>query len=658
MNASQASSTRVARLRNFAIVAHINAGKTTLGERILFASGRQRFLGHVESGTATLDWLPEERERGISIGAAVTQVDWAGHRLHIVDTPGHVDFAAEVERSLRAADGAVVVLDGVRGVEARTEAVWRRLDRLALPRLVFVNKLDRPVAELPRVLAELERRCGCRALPVTWPLHDEAGRLVRCVDLRQAPESAGPDLAVAPDRREALFAALGELDDEVLARYVEGRHPGRAELTRALRMALRGEGIVPVFCGSALLGLGVDQLLDAVCELLPSPAERDPAAPGLGLGLAGLAIGPVGGVSSREPACLVRLFRGELAAGDRCEDGMGLVHGVTGLFAVHADELEATPGAVAGEIVAVLADPPFHAGDTLRAIGTAVRLEPLQLASPVIATTLEPETSADLGALRSAAASVAELDPTLHVHFDPERGELLVAGMGELHLDVFKDRLARSHGPRFSVGAPRVLRREVPGHDAQGEAELRRHVNGIEATASAEIVVLAAAGAGVEVRWAVAAVDDRELALRRELNTELAALARRGVRAAIPLDDLVIEVHRLEVGAPDDAVGPLALEAASLAFRRASLASDLRREEPRVSFQVDVPRESLGPVLADLQARGASIENLDAASTRSIVRGTGRLAALLGWATALRSRTKGEGHCQLLPAGWVESPGA
>lgn len=656
MNASQAASARVARLRNFAIVAHINAGKTTLGERILFASGRQRFLGHVESGTATLDWLPEERERGISIGAAVTQVDWAGHRLHIVDTPGHVDFAAEVERSLRAADGAIVVLDGVRGVEPRTEAVWRRLDRLALPRLVFVNKLDRPVAELPRVLAELERRCGCRALPVTWPLHDPAGRLLRCVDLLMAPEETGADRDVAPDRREALFAALGEIDDEILARFVEGRHPGRAVLCRALRTALHARRLVPVFCGSALLGVGVDQLLDGVCELLPSPAECALAGPGDAL--AGLAIGAAGGSAASASPCLVRIFRGELTEGLHCEDGAGLVHRVTGLFAVHADELEPRSGAVAGEIVAVLAEPPFHAGDTLRALGTSLRLEPLQLASPVIAATLEPEASEELGALRSAAATVAAWDPTLHVDFDSERGELLVAGMGELHLDVFRDRLARSYGPRFSVGAPRVLRREVPGHEAQGTAELRRLVDGADAVAIAEITVIPAPGAGVEIRWGEAAADGSGLALRRELNAEVPVLARRGVRAAIPLDDLVIELRRLAVNAPPDAVGPLALEAVSFAFRRACLASDLRSEEPRVSFQVEVPRDSLGPVLAELQARGASIENLDAASTRCIIRGTGRLAALLGWATVLRSRTRGEGQCQLLPAGWVESPGA
>ena len=653
----------IAHVRNVAIVAHINAGKTTLTERILFDSGRQRYFGAVDSGTATMDWRPEEQERGISIQAAVTRVPWRDHLIQIVDTPGHVDFVAEVERSLRVVDAAIVVIDGVSGVEPQTETVWRRLDALDLPRLVFVNKLDRPVADLDRTLASIEGRFGVQCALLDLPRRDAAGRLVGAVDLLDPPPPGSADEPAWARARDALFERVADADESLVAAFVADRHPGAASLLDALRRATLDRRAVPVVCGSALHDVGVRRLLDAACRLLPSPRDRglaelgpdrgrvcgDPAA-----GLAAFAFAPAPG-DGADAQVLVRLFAGSLRPGDRCETARGESVRVLGIAAVHAAELEPIGLARAGEIVALETDPPVVPGDTLRWAGSDLVLEAMHCAAPILASTLEPEHSEHRDALEHAARAVASADPSLRISTDAELGALQVAGMGELHLDVFRERLSRVFRAGLRLGEPRVLRRKVLSTPAVAVAVVERLVAGRLVEARVEVALEPAPERGIVLRWAVSAdADPRLTARREELLAELESVVRRGIGDPVPLDDVAIELRSVAAAAWGDGSTALLQDAIALACRRACGAAGPRTQEPQVRFTVEVPAESLGAVLAELRGRGAEIEGLDPRLGWTTVRGAVRLARIVGWATVLRSRTRGQGTFSLLPDGWID----
>ncbi|MDA1221588.1 MAG: GTP-binding protein, partial [Planctomycetota bacterium] len=361
------------KLRNIGIVAHINAGKTTLTERVLFDTGRQRHLGDVDSGTATTDWRREEQERGISIEAAVTNVTWRGFRIQVVDTPGHVDFAAEVERTLRVLDGAVVVVDGVRGVEPQTEVVWRLLDRLQVPRLLFINKLDRTTSDFERALASVRDRLGVEVLPLVAPVPDEEGVMVGLLDAVGGRSLVWEGARPTQERVDAVVAAtldrLGERDDELLACFVERGDVPESERHAAIRRAVHARRVVPVFAGSALRNRGIEPLLDGVCRYLPSPVER-PLPSGVGDGALAFvfkhAVGPEG------DHVWARVFRGGLEVGGRYRVGGDRELVVRELASVHADTLEPVSVAGPGDIVAIVADQPLRTGATLRGVGQEV----------------------------------------------------------------------------------------------------------------------------------------------------------------------------------------------------------------------------------------------------------------------------------------------
>lgn len=652
----------VSRWRNIGIVAHINAGKTTLTERILFDTGRQRFCGDVDSGTATTDWQREEQERGISIDAVVTDVPWRGLRIQLVDTPGHVDFAAEVERSLRVLDGAIVVVDGIRGVEPQTESVWRLLDRLCIPRIVFVNKLDRSSADFDSAVESVSAALGCRPIPIVVPMPGEDGALGGLLDAVggrfacwNAPSPSREQIEAA---RVAVVEACADLDEDVLRAFVDGKPVEEAALHRALRSGATGREIVPVFCGSALRNRGVEPLLDGVCRYLPSPLERLdallPEAPADDAD-ATLAfvfkLGIEAGAEAEEDErlALARVFRGGLCVGDVLETADGTPVRVERMFAVHAMQRSEIGRAGPGAIVGLVADRSLRTGETLRRAGTAVVLEPIRFSEPVLATRFEPRSAAGLQDLEAAAVALARGDPTLHVGTDPETGSLLVSGMGELHLDVFRVRLERRLGAEVRMGTPSVVRSETVAGPADAEAECVRAVGAQRIRALARVHVEPAPERGVVFRWAVAKpVPD---GVRDEVLRELRALSEVGLHAPVPARDLAVEVQDVAFDGPPEMVVPLLAEATGLACRRAIEAGGAVELEPWVRFHVSTPAEARSAVLADLRSRGARIEEVLPGLEITELRGAAPLARLLGYATPLRSMTRGKGRFELMPEG-------
>lgn len=639
------------KLRNIGIVAHINAGKTTLTERVLFDTGRQRHLGDVDSGTATTDWRREEQERGISIEAAVTNVTWRGFRIQVVDTPGHVDFAAEVERTLRVLDGAVVVVDGVRGVEPQTEAVWRLLDRLHVPRLLFINKLDRPTADFERALASVRDRLGVEVLPVVAPLQDASGAMVGLLDAVGGRSLVWGGEPPPQEQIAAVVAAtidrLGEFDDELLTCFVETGEVPEAERHAAIRRAVRASRFVPVFAGSALRNRGIEPLLDGVCRYLPSPVER-PLPSGVGDGALAFvfkhAVGPDG------DHVWGRVFRGVLEVGGRYRVGGDRELVVRELASVHADTLEPVSVAGPGEIAAIVADQPLRTGATLRGPGQDVELEPIRFSEPVLAMRLEPRSAEELPELVERAAALAAADPTLLVRLDPSSGRLEVSGMGELHLDVFRARLERRLGRPIRATAPQVRFLGTVSAEALGEAEVERVVGSERIRARAAVSVAPAPGRGVVRRWAVPGGigDDARAEVDRSIRSVTLPVAEGEVEPS----DLILEIRSVGGEGQESMLAGLLAEAVEVALRRAMSSGGPVRLEPWVRFLVEAPSDTRSSVLADLRARAAQVEEVQATLTEIQVRGVVPLRRMLGYATPLRSMTRGAGVFEVQPIGY------
>ncbi len=646
-----------ARLRNIGIVAHINAGKTTLTERILFDTGRQRTLGDVDAGTATTDWLREEQERGISISAAVTRVSWRGNAVQIVDTPGHVDFAAEVERSLRVLDGAVVVLDGVRGVETQTETVWRSIERLAVPRLAFVNKLDRSTADYDACVAGLARDLAARPLPVVVPILED-GVFVGLIDavgrrFRTWGSGAPPSAERIDACHQVVVEACADRDEQVFAAFVDGRDIDPDALHAVIRRATLAGDLTPVFGGSALRNRGVEPLLDGVCRYLPSPLERVESAQGEGF--LALVFKVQIARDGSGPEALIRVYRDRVSVGDEIETAGGERFRVDRVQAVHAMEREDRRAAGAGEIVAIRAPRLLRTGETLRAPGGDEELEPLTFSMPVLATTVEPRSADELPELLRHARELAAEDPTLRIEEDQDRGGVVVRGMGELHLEVFAERLARvlSSAPR--LGRPSVVHLETVAAAAEAEAECTRQLGEVSIRAWARVWVEPLPGRSTPVfRWAVSA-SGAAPELRAEVLAELEARARAGFASPHAVGGVAIEVRELGAGGPPDMARSLIHEAVALACRRAMVQGGLVFAEPWTRIEVVTPLDATGTVLADLRSRGAQIAEVGGDELGSRIRARMPLDRLLGYATALRSMTRGRGRFELRIEGFASS---
>jgi elongation factor G len=649
------------RLRTFGIVAHIDAGKTTLTERILFDTGAQGWIGNVDDGTAAMDWLPEERSRGISVQAAATRVQWGEHVLQIVDTPGHVDFVAEVERCMHVLDGVVVVVDGVRGVESQTEAVWEQASARGLGRIVFVNKMDRAGADFAAVVDELRERLSCQPLPVVVPLFDDHRRFaglgdavtgaVQWFDGRPDGElatSLGVALRQAHDR---LVEVASLEDDEVLADALAGRRSPTERLQRALRAGFAAGRLVPVLAGAALWNRGVDWLLDAVVAYLPRLSDLprtglwaieragDPTAPFCGLCFKVQHVDTVWN--------FVRVVRGRLVAGGSFATARrpAQVRTAAELWLVRASRHEATAAAGPGEICVLPGDLGLATGDTLCAADTIVELEAPRFPAPVLAVVFEPHHAADLPALAAALREIEADDPTLRVERTHDR--LVVHGMGELHLEIVADRARARSGVAFHCSRPDVDRRETIAAPATSTAEVRVAVAGRERAARCTVALAPVPGAAPavvldRVGTAASAAACEELRLRAAAGTQVG-----------PLHGCRVELVALDGDGDAEA---LVQQAAAKALAGALEQAQVQQLEPWVQIEVHCPVEATNPVMADLAARSAAVSNVTGGRSMARLEARAPLSRMLGYVTKLRSMTKGRGQVSMRPVDYAPVP--
>ena len=633
------------RIRNLGILAHVDAGKTTLTERILYATGATYKRGEVHDGTTVTDFDPQERDRGITIFAAAVSCDWAGHRLNLIDTPGHVDFSAEVERSLRVLDGAVAVFDGVAGVEPQSESVWRQADRYGVPRVAFVNKLDRAGADLDTAVASIRDRLGVEPLVVQLPIGREDG-FRGVVDLVGMRSLTWPDgvLHEAPATSAEAVAARRRLVEAVAERHAgaldELDDMSDATLRAALRdLTLSGDGVV-VLCGSAYRNRGVEPLLDAVVDYLPGPAG-DPAADPAAL---------VFKVHAARTGRLtyVRVYEGTLRKGDVLWDaGAGRTERIARVLRVQADRHTEVERAVAGDIVALAGIKASRAGATLSSRNAPVLLETPAETEPLVSVAVEARRSADAPKLPAVLAALVDEDPSLTVRTDPETGQTLLSGLGELHLEVAVEKVRQASGLAVTVGRPRVAYRETVVRGVPGM--LYRHVKQDGGAGQFAHVVLDVAplpGTGFEFASAVTGGRVPREYVRaveagcREALAEGPLGGHRVVGLRVTLTDGVTH--------PKDSSETAFRAAGRFGLRAALRACGMALLEPVAEVTVSAPADALGGVLGDLAARRGQVT----ASTVRAVTAVVPLAELFGYATQLRSRTRGRGTFTSRPAGY------
>lgn len=672
------TTSRLSHVRNIGVVAHVDAGKTTLTERLLYYSGASHKIGEVHDGAAHMDYLAEEQRHGITITAALTRAPWREHQLQLIDTPGHVDFTIEVERSMRVLDGCVLVLDGVRGVEPQSETVWRQRSRFNLPALVFINKMDRPGADFTRALEAVRARLHVEPAPLTLPL-PERGAVIDLLDrrlLRFAGEQGEQLLAEpcpedlwveAAPLRETLLLAAAEFDESLADQVLAGVEPEVESIRAALRLGALSGRLCPCYGGSALRNLGVQPLLDGILDYLPAPSER-PSACALRPDGTQETVpfdenGPLLALAFKVQLwegrrhVFARLYRGTLRAGDAVEflDAEGRLRSehVARLFDVDAGKKIRLDEARAGDIVLLAGLRHAATGDSLCAPGAPLVLERIEARAPVLGLAIEPLHGHEEEKLLDALAKLQEEDPTLHLLDDPDTGQRVLRGMGELHLGMVVERLEREFGLGVRVGAPAVAVRETIRRAARAEvlfappalAEVR-HGTAPMARVAVRLEPLAR-GAGEVLDWEGASVLPEGAALSPEQRQGLERGLRGGLEAGplegAPVRDLRVAVEQVELFGGASTSEALSA-AAARALREALLAADPATMHPLMSLEVVVPEGAFGAVLGDLQARQALIRATRAEAGDVTIEAEAALESLLGYATRLRGLTQGRGQ--------------
>jgi len=653
--------------RNFGIMAHIDAGKTTTTERILYYTGKSHKMGEVHEGAATMDWMEQEKERGITITSAATTAFWKNKRLNIIDTPGHVDFTIEVERSLRVLDGAVVVLDSNQGVEPQTETVWRQGDKYKVPRIVFCNKMDKIGADFFQCLKDIVDRLGAKPVAIQLPIGTEQDfkgvvDLVRMKGVVWDEETKGAkyhdidipaDLAAqAKEYREKMIEAAVELDDAAMTAYLEGKEPEEETLRGLLRKAVITGAFYPVLCGSSFKNKGVQPLLDAVVDYLPSPLDVPPIK---GIDNKGNEV--VRKASDSEPLAMLAFkimddpFVGTITFcriySGRLESGTGVINStkdrkerIGRMLLMHADEREDIKEAYAGDIVALAGLKDVRTGDTLCDAQKAVILEKMEFPDPVIEIAIEPKSKADQEKLGVALAKLVAEDPSFRVTTDQESGQTILKGMGELHLDIKVDILKRSYKVEANIGAPQVAYREKISRQVTVDYTHKKQTGGSGQFARVKIVAepLPPAGGFVFENEVVGGTVPKEYIPGVEKGLE--SVLGSGVLAGFPVVDLKVV---LIDGAYHD------VDSSALAFEicaRAALREALQKGapvllEPIMKVEVVTPEEYTGSVIGDLNSRRGQIHGQDMRGNANVINAMVPLANMFGYVSNLRSMSQG-----------------
>ena len=678
------------RTRNIGIMAHIDAGKTTTTERVLFYSGVNYKMGEVHDGTATMDWMAQEQERGITITSAATTCFWSGssgqyseHRINIIDTPGHVDFTAEVERSLRVLDGAIAVFCAVGGVEPQSETVWRQADRYRVPRIAFINKMDRVGADFFSVVEQMRRKLRTNPIPVQIPL-GEAEDFRGVIDLVEgkayvygedslgaeyATEEVPKELAeVYQEWREKLLEVAAEHDEELLGRYLAGEPLDPASVRASLRAQTVTHRIIPVICGAAFRNKGVQQLLDAVVDYLPSPLDIPPIEGHT----------PAGAPESR-PAdddgpfsalafkimtdpfvgqlTYLRVYSGRLSTGDQALNASrGNTERIGRLLKMHANKREEIKEVFAGDICAVVGLRNVATGDTICDPKAAIVLEAMQFPEPVIDVAIEPKTKADQDKLGMALGKLTQEDPTFRVHTDAETGQTIISGMGELHLEIIVDRLVREFKVGAAVGRPQVSYRETITQEAQGEGRFVRQTGGRGQYGHAKIRVWPLDG-DREYEFSNDVVGGR---IPREyikpVDQGIREAMQHGVVAGFPMIHVGVSLYDGSYHEVDSS--EIAFKVAgSMAFQAAAKDAKPVLLEPLMEVEAVTPEEYMGDVIGDLNARRGKVTELVARGGSQVISAFVPLAEMFGYATQLRSMTQGRATYTMQFDHYEEVPG-
>ncbi len=656
--------------RNIGFVAHIDAGKTTTTERVLYYTGRTHKIGEVHEGTATMDFLPQEQERGITITSAATTCFWKGHKINIIDTPGHVDFTIEVERSLRVLDGAVVIFCAVGGVEPQSETVWRQADKYKVPRIAFVNKMDRLGANFERVVEEIRTRLGATPLPLQIPIGAEDS-FVGVVDLvgmkaivweeetlgaRYHFEEIPADLRdKAEEFRTNLLETLADINDEIMEKYLEGEEISEEEIKKAIREGTLAFKFVPVLCGSAFKNKGVQPLLDAIVDYLPSPLDippvkgynpdtgeveeriTDPDQPLAALAFKIMTDPYVGTLT------FLRIYSGKLESGVTVYNSTKRKRERIGrLVRMHAKHREEITSAEAGDIVAALGLRVTTTGDTLCDETKPIELEKLEIPEPVISVAVEPKTKADQEKLANALQKIALEDPSFRVQTDQETGQTLIWGMGELHLEIIVDRLVREFKVGVNVGRPEVAYKETITSTAEAEGKYIKQTGGRGQYGHVKLVLEPAPGKGFEfISEIVGGAIPREFIPAVEKGVREAM--EQGVLAGYPVIDVRVRLVDGSYHEVDSSELAFAI-AGSLGFKEAAKKANPVLLEPIMRLEVVTPEEYLGDVLGDISSRRGKVEGMDARGNVKVIRAFVPLAEMFGYATQLRSLTQGRAN--------------
>jgi elongation factor G len=658
---------RLQSTRNIGIIAHIDAGKTTVTERVLYYTGKSHKMGEVHDGEAVMDWMEQEQERGITITSAVTTCLWRQHEFHLIDTPGHVDFTIEVERSLRILDGAIGVFCAVGGVEPQSETVWHQADKYHIPKIAFINKMDRLGADFSGAVRQMREKLGAQPLVVQIPMGAEADfagviDLVRMQAVRWDESTLGLVYEFTPipaeyvnkakESRINLLESLAELDDAIMERYLADDTIDQKDLLPVIRQATLSLQLVPVLCGSALKNKGIQPLLDAIVDFLPSPLDVTAVVghhPKSGKEetrsssdqdhFAGLAFKIQ--MDQGRKLTYVRVYSGSMAAGSQVYNAnKHQKEKVARIFQMHANKRERQTRAGAGEIVATVGLKSTTTGDTICDPKHPILLEHIELYEPVISIAMEPRTRADEEKTLQSLEKLAEEDPTFHYHQDPETGQTIISGMGELHLDILVNRLLREYSVQVNVGKPQVVYRETITTAVEAESTFDREIAGVTHYAQVEL--------HLEPRPRGKGNLFRELVKDGSIPPSFVPAVEEGVMeslesgviAGYPMVD--VEVAVIGGTFKEQTASELAFKvAASIALQEGCRKAQPQLLEPIMSVEVIVPEEFTGEVINDLNIRKGKIEGVNTRRSVKIIQATVALSKMFGYSTALRSASQG-----------------